>query len=207
MRDAMDRLIRARASPHLVRGSVAKPQHLASSESRRCARGPPPRHSRSRCPCSRSATIRGTTRSGLPKRSGRRRDRSPSSSATASLPRARCGCSRELGDAFPSRISLLAFEEPEWAELTSPQLSVIRQPVRAIAREAWELLLRRMRGEAFPVQRLELARRDRTARTRCSRSDGSAAGRDRPATVAAGPARRQGSRLKRLVFQQGNKPS
>jgi LacI family transcriptional regulator, galactose operon repressor len=60
------------------------------------------------------------------------------------------------GDAFPSRISLLAFEEPEWAELTSPQLSVIRQPVKAIAREAWELLLRRMRGEAFPVQRLEL---------------------------------------------------
>jgi LacI family transcriptional regulator len=61
-----------------------------------------------------------------------------------------------MGDAFPSRISLLAFEEPEWAELTSPQLSVIRQPVKAIAREAWELLLRRMRGEAFPVQRLEL---------------------------------------------------
>ncbi len=63
---------------------------------------------------------------------------------------------KEMGDAFPSRISLLAFEEPEWAELTSPGLSVIRQPVKAIAREAWELLLRRMRGEAFPVQRLEL---------------------------------------------------
>jgi LacI family transcriptional regulator len=60
------------------------------------------------------------------------------------------------GAAFPSKISLLAFEEPEWAELTSPQLSVIRQPVKAIAREAWELLLRRMHGEAFPVQRLEL---------------------------------------------------
>jgi LacI family transcriptional regulator len=60
------------------------------------------------------------------------------------------------GDAFPGRISLLAFEEPEWAELTSPRLSVIRQPVKAIAREAWELLLRRMHGEAFPVQRLEL---------------------------------------------------
>ena len=57
---------------------------------------------------------------------------------------------------FRSKISLLAFEEPEWAELTSPQLSVIRQPVKAIAREAWELLLRRMHGETFPVQRLEL---------------------------------------------------
>jgi len=61
-----------------------------------------------------------------------------------------------MGEAFPTKISLLAFEEPEWAELTSPQLSVIRQPVKGIAREAWELLLRRMHGEAFPVQRLEL---------------------------------------------------
>jgi LacI family transcriptional regulator len=61
-----------------------------------------------------------------------------------------------MGDAYPCRISLLAFEEPEWAELTSPPLSVIRQPVKAIAKEAWELLLRRMQNEAFPVQRLEL---------------------------------------------------
>ena len=34
--------------------------------------------------------------------------------------------------------------------------SQILQPVKAIAREAWELLLRRMNGEASPVQRLEL---------------------------------------------------
>ena len=61
-----------------------------------------------------------------------------------------------MGDAYPNRISLLAFEEPERAELTSPQLSVIRQPVKAIAKEAWELLLRRMQDEAFPAQRLEL---------------------------------------------------
>ncbi len=73
-----------------------------------------------------------------------------------------------MGDAFPSKISLLAFEEPEWAELASPQLSVIQQPVRAIAREAWELLLRRMNGEAFPVQRTRAARRNQTARL-CAR--------------------------------------
>jgi len=64
---------------------------------------------------------------------------------------------KEMGDVYPSRISLLAFEEPEWAELVSPQLSVIKQPVKAIAREAWELLLRRMNGETSPVQRLELS--------------------------------------------------
>ncbi len=63
---------------------------------------------------------------------------------------------RAMGDAYPSRISLLAFEEPVWAELTSPRLSVIRQPVREIAREAWELLLRRMHGDRGPVRRIEL---------------------------------------------------
>lgn len=62
---------------------------------------------------------------------------------------------RDMGEAYPAQISLLAFEEPDWADLTSPRLSVIRQPVRPIARGAWELLLRRMHNEEFPVQRLE----------------------------------------------------
>jgi LacI family transcriptional regulator len=62
---------------------------------------------------------------------------------------------RTMGADYPSRISLLAFEEPDWAELISPRLSVIRQPVHAIARGAWELLLRRMQGEHPPVQHLE----------------------------------------------------
>jgi LacI family transcriptional regulator len=63
---------------------------------------------------------------------------------------------RTMGDAYPGRISLLAFEESEWAALLTPQLSVIRQPVREIVRGAWELLLRRMAGDGGPVQHLEL---------------------------------------------------
>lgn len=63
---------------------------------------------------------------------------------------------RTMGDAYPTRISLLVFEEPEWAELTSPRLSVVRQPVREIVRGAWDLLLRRMNGDDGPVQHLEL---------------------------------------------------
>jgi LacI family transcriptional regulator len=63
---------------------------------------------------------------------------------------------RTMGDAYPRCISLFSFEEPEWAELVSPRLAVIRQPVRDIAREAWELLLRRMRGDTSPVEHLEL---------------------------------------------------
>jgi LacI family transcriptional regulator len=63
---------------------------------------------------------------------------------------------RALGDGYPTRISLLAFEEPEWAELVSPRLSVIRQPVREIVLGAWELLFRRMTGDVGPAQHVQL---------------------------------------------------
>jgi LacI family transcriptional regulator len=63
---------------------------------------------------------------------------------------------RALGDDYPTRISLLAFEEPEWADLLSPPLSVIRQPVREIVHAAWDLLLRRMAGDVGPAQHVQL---------------------------------------------------
>jgi LacI family transcriptional regulator len=63
---------------------------------------------------------------------------------------------RSIPDAYPARISLLAFEEPEWAELVEPGLSVIRQPVREIVRVAWDLLLRRIDGDRGPVQHIQL---------------------------------------------------
>ena len=63
---------------------------------------------------------------------------------------------RALGIACPEKISLLAFEEPDWADLLTPRLSVIRQPVREIARRAWELLLHRMKGDDGPVAHIEL---------------------------------------------------
>ncbi len=66
---------------------------------------------------------------------------------------------RTMEDRYPDRLSLLAFEEPEWAELVSPELSVIRQPVREIVRKAWDLLLRRMNGDRSPAQHLELKAR------------------------------------------------
>ena len=63
---------------------------------------------------------------------------------------------RRAGLAYPRDLSLLAFDEPEWAELVSPSLSVVRQPIRDIARIAWEFLLRRMQGEAEGRQSIEL---------------------------------------------------
>ena len=38
---------------------------------------------------------------------------------------------------YPSQVSLLAFDSPDWGDLVTPALSVVRQPTYAIARKAW----------------------------------------------------------------------
>ncbi len=60
------------------------------------------------------------------------------------------------GIACPARVSLLAFGEPEWADLVTPRLSVVRQPTDLMARRAWEFLIRRMDGKAEGTQREEM---------------------------------------------------
>jgi LacI family transcriptional regulator len=44
----------------------------------------------------------------------------------------------------PRDFSMIAFDAPDWAEVTTPAISVVRPPTDVIARKAWELLLRRM---------------------------------------------------------------
>ncbi len=61
-----------------------------------------------------------------------------------------------LGIACPADMSLLAFDEPDWAQLVTPKLSVVRQPTGDVARKAWEFLIRRMDDETTPVQTVEL---------------------------------------------------
>lgn len=56
----------------------------------------------------------------------------------------------------PDDVSVLAFGEPEWADLVTPRLSVVRQPIDAIARTAWELLIKRMNGARSRPERIEL---------------------------------------------------
>jgi LacI family transcriptional regulator len=63
---------------------------------------------------------------------------------------------RAFGLRLPDDISLLAFDEPEWADIISPALSMIRQPTRDIAHKAWELLISRMNGEATVPRRVVL---------------------------------------------------
>lgn len=63
---------------------------------------------------------------------------------------------RSLKLDYPGAVSLLAFDAPDWGDLVTPRLSVVRQPTLAIARKAWEFLLARMTGESPKAQREEL---------------------------------------------------
>jgi LacI family transcriptional regulator len=61
-----------------------------------------------------------------------------------------------LGIKCPNDMSLLAFDQPEWAQLVTPKLSVVRQPTGDVARTAWEFLIRRMEDESATIQTVEL---------------------------------------------------
>jgi LacI family transcriptional regulator len=63
---------------------------------------------------------------------------------------------RSFGLKCPDDVSLLAFDEPEWADIISPALSMVRQPTREIARKAWELLIGRMNGDAIEPRQIVL---------------------------------------------------
>jgi LacI family transcriptional regulator len=51
---------------------------------------------------------------------------------------------RSLGLRCPDDVSLIGFDDADWAEAMSPSLSVVRQPVHQIGTAACELLLRRV---------------------------------------------------------------
>lgn len=69
------------------------------------------------------------------------------------------GTLRALADAglsAPEDVLLAGFDEMSWAGL-APPLTLIEQPTYEIGRQATELLLRRVAGEQFPVQRVVLS--------------------------------------------------
>ena len=63
---------------------------------------------------------------------------------------------RQLGLTMPADVSLLAVNQPAWADVVSPTLAGIRPPARAIAEQAWDLLLSRMQGRRQRTQRIAL---------------------------------------------------
>jgi LacI family transcriptional regulator len=63
---------------------------------------------------------------------------------------------RRLGLRCPEDVSLVAVDEPPWAEMSNPTLSVLHPPAREVAQRAWELLLSRMQGSRQRPRRVAL---------------------------------------------------
>jgi LacI family transcriptional regulator len=62
---------------------------------------------------------------------------------------------RDRGLSCPEDVSLVGFDDAEWAVVTSPPLTVVAQPVYEIGVEACRLLLRRMQGGTHrPVRKV-----------------------------------------------------
>jgi len=62
---------------------------------------------------------------------------------------------RDCGLRVPDDISVIAVDNPDWAELLDPPLTVLAQPIRSMATQAAELLIRRAAGEEFePVHQV-----------------------------------------------------
>jgi len=57
---------------------------------------------------------------------------------------------------WPEDVALLAFDEPVWAPILSPPLSVVRHPTQSIALEAWNRLLSRVHSPSLRPKRIIL---------------------------------------------------
>jgi LacI family transcriptional regulator len=55
---------------------------------------------------------------------------------------------------IPSEMSVLVFDEPSWATIVEPPLSIVRHPIDAIARSAWNSLIERIEGYTGPSRRI-----------------------------------------------------
>ena len=60
---------------------------------------------------------------------------------------------------WPEDVALLAFDEPVWAPILNPPLSVVRHPTQRLALEAWNRLLARVRSPGLRPKRITLEAR------------------------------------------------
>lgn len=60
---------------------------------------------------------------------------------------------RRAGLRIPDDIAVIAVDDPPWAELLDPPLTVLAQPIRAMATRAVEFLVRRLGGDQSPAAR------------------------------------------------------
>jgi DNA-binding LacI/PurR family transcriptional regulator len=64
---------------------------------------------------------------------------------------------RELGLQIPEDVSIVGFDDVELCQWVSPQLTTVRQPLEAMAREATRLVIALSRDGLAPSTRIELA--------------------------------------------------
>lgn len=63
---------------------------------------------------------------------------------------------RQRGLRIPEDISLITFHDADWTSVTTPPITVIDQPVYALGKSVAELLIRRLKGDQRPAERLIL---------------------------------------------------
>jgi len=63
---------------------------------------------------------------------------------------------RQLGLRMPDDVSLVAVNQPAWADVVAPEIAGVRPPACAIAQQAWALLHARMQGRRQRTQRVAI---------------------------------------------------
>jgi len=68
-----------------------------------------------------------------------------------------CKAARQLGLAIPDDLSVIGFDDVELCQWVTPQLTTVRQPLEAMAREATRIVIELAKGGSRPNQRIELS--------------------------------------------------
>jgi LacI family transcriptional regulator len=68
-----------------------------------------------------------------------------------------CMAARELGLTVPADLSVMGFDDVELCQWVTPQLTTVRQPLEAMAREATRIVVELAKGGSSPNQRIELS--------------------------------------------------
>ena len=86
-----------------------------------------------------------------------------------------------FGTRVPDDVSLIGFDDYAWMRAYRPPITAVRQPIDAIAAEAWRWLTERIQGSDAPRRRIELGTELEIRQS--TRAVGTASGRDAAAHI------------------------